>query len=186
MGEYGAVMSDLTIRPAYSMWPQYNRRLRDIIGAMTDEQLAIPQLGHGPNGATEPWPIWAVVGHAACQRVFWLCDFAGELGAETTPFTNATDHCPGDDDLEHVLGADALVEALDASFRIVERCLDTWTLEMLGEELRRPEWDDSWVHTRGSVLQRLFSHDVYHCGELSQTLGVAGLPQIDLWDAAPE
>jgi uncharacterized damage-inducible protein DinB len=177
-------MSTTTIRPAYSMWPQYNRRLRDVVAAMTDEQLALPQLGPGPGSSSERWPLWATVGHTACQRVFWLCDFAGEPGAETTPFTNAAYNCPGDDDVEHVLGPDALVEALDSSFSIVESCLDRWTLDMLDEELRRPEWDDSWVHTRGSVLQRVFSHDVYHCGELSQTLGVAGLPQIDLWDSA--
>jgi hypothetical protein len=74
------------------------------------------------------------------------------------------------------------VEALDSTFRIVERCLDRWTLDMLDEEIRR-EWEgEEWVHTRGSVIQRLFSHDAYHCGELSQTLGIAGLPQIDLWD----
>jgi len=173
------------IRPAYSMWPQYNRRLRDVVAALTDEQLTLQQLGHGP-GSPEPWPIWATVGHTACQRVFWLCDFAGEVGAETTPFTNAAYNCPGDDDLEHVLSADALAEALDSSFRIVENCLDRWTLDSLNEGLRRPEWDDSWVHTRGSVLQRVFSHDVYHCGELSQTLGAAGLPQIDLWDSTSQ
>ena len=32
-----------TIRPAYSMWPQYNRRLRDVVAALTDEQLATQQ-----------------------------------------------------------------------------------------------------------------------------------------------
>jgi len=37
------------------------------------------------------------------------------------------------------------------------------------------------LHTRQSILLRLLSHDAYHAGELSQTLGVAGLPQIDLW-----
>ena len=37
------------------------------------------------------------------------------------------------------------------------------------------------LHTRLSILLRLLSHDAYHAGELSQTLGVAGLPQIDLW-----
>ena len=37
------------------------------------------------------------------------------------------------------------------------------------------------THSRTSVLQRLLSHEAYHCGELSQTLGVAGLRQIDLW-----
>src|SRR6266540_4778445 len=105
-----AGMSNATIRPAYSMWPQYNRRLRDVVAAMTDEQLAMRQLGHGPGRSPERWPIWATVGHAACQRVFWLCDFAGEPGAEATGFTNATYNCPGDDDLDHVLGPGQLAE----------------------------------------------------------------------------
>ena len=168
-------MASLTIRPAYSKWPDYNRRLRDVVGALTDEHLAMqPTPGR--------WPLWATVGHAACQRVFWLCDFAGEAGAETTPFTNAGFDCPGDDDLEHVLSAEALAEALDSTFRIVEGCLDRWTLDMLDEVLRRPEWDETWVHTRGSVLQRVFSHDVYHIAELNEALGSAGLTQVDLWD----
>jgi len=168
-------MSNLNIRPAYAMWAQYNRRLRDVVAALTDEQLAITP-------APDRWPIWATVGHTACQRVFWLCDFAGEPGAETTRFTNAGNNCPGDDDLEHVLSADQLVEALESTFRIVESCLDRWTVDMLDEQLSRPEWDETWVHTRGSVLQRVFSHDVWHCAELSGTFANAGLPQIDLWD----
>lgn len=168
-------MSNVTIRSAFSMWPEYHHRLRDAVAAMTDEQLAIQP-------SPERWPIWATVGHAACQRVFWLCDFAGEPGSETTPFTNAAFDCPGDDDLEHVLGAEALGHALDSTFRIVERCLDRWTLDMLDDELRRPEWDASWVHTRGSVIQRVFSHDVWHTAEVNEALGNAGLPQIDLWD----
>jgi hypothetical protein len=168
-------MSERAIRPAFSSWPAYARKLRDRVAALTDEQLAL-------QATPERWPMWASVGHLACQRVFWLCDFAGEPGAETTRFTNAGYDCPGDDDLEHVLDAGELVEALDSTFRIVERCLDTWTFESLEEVLRRPEWDDSWVHTRGWVIQRVFSHDLYHIAELNETLGRAGLPQIDLWD----
>ena len=34
-------MTEPTIRRAYEMWPQYNRRQREVIGAMTPEQLAI-------------------------------------------------------------------------------------------------------------------------------------------------
>jgi len=168
-------MSTPTIRPAYSMWPQYDRRLRDVVATLTDEQLAI-------RPSPDRWPIWATIGHTACQRVFWLCDFAGEPGAETTRFTDAAHNCPGDDDLENVLNADQLVEALDSTFRIVENCLDRWTFEMLREEIRRPEWDATWVHTRGSVLQRVFSHDVYHAAQLNNVLGEAGLLQIDFWD----
>jgi hypothetical protein len=114
--------------------------------------------------------------------VFWLCDFAGEPGADTTPFTDAGHNCPGDDDLEHVLTPDALVHALDSTFRIVEACLDRWTLDMLDEVVRREDFGEDWVHTRGSVIQRVFSHDVWHTAELNETLGTAGLAQIDLWD----
>ena len=167
-------MSDLTIRPAYSVWPRYNERLRDVVAAMTDEQLAL-------RPTPERWPLWATVGHAACQRVFWLCDFAGEPGAETTRFTNAAYDCPGDDDLEHVLSADTLSEALDATFRIVDGCLDRWSPEMLDEEIRREDFGPDWVHTRGWVIQRVFSHDVSHTTELNEALGRAGLPQVDLW-----
>jgi hypothetical protein len=166
---------NVTIRAAYSNWPEYNRRLRAAVAAMSDAQLAI-------RPSPERWPLWATVGHAACQRVFWLCDFAGEPGAETTPFTNAGNDCPGDDDLEHVLNAGQLTEALGSTFRIVERCLDHWSLDSLAEVIRRPEWDESWVHSRASVIQRVFAHDISHIAELNETFARSGLPQIDLWN----
>ena len=164
-----------TIRPAYSVWPKYNQRLRDAVATLTEEQLAtIP--------SSDRWPMWATIGHLACQRVFWLCDFGGAPGKETTPFTNAAFNCPGDDDLENVLSAGALASALDSTFRIVENCLDEWTVEMLEEVISHPEWDESRVHERGWVVQRVFSHDVYHCAEVNETLSRAGLPMIDLWE----
>ena len=163
------------IRQAYSNWPDYNSKLIAVVAAMSDQQLAI-------RPSPERWPVWATVGHTACQRVFWLCDFAGEPGAETTPFTNAGNDCPGDDDLEHVLSAGQLVEALGSTFRIVEHCLDSWTLDSLAEKLRREDWDETWVHSRGSVLQRVFAHDVSHIAELNEAFGRGALPQIDLWN----
>ncbi len=154
-------MGDEIIRPAYSNWPKYNQRLRDAMATGADDQLAQrPSPGR--------WPMWATVGHIACQRVFWLCDFAGAPGVETTPFTNAANNCPGDDDLENVLDAAQLTSALDSTFRIVEAVLDSWTLEMLDEVIRRPDYGPGWVHSRGSVIQRVFSHDVYHCADLNE------------------
>jgi hypothetical protein len=164
-------MRERTIRSAFPTWPTLNRRFSDVVGAMTDEQLATQP-------SPDRWPLWATVGHTACQRVFWLCDFAGEPGAETTRFTNAGYDCPGDDDIEHVLDAGALVEALDSTFRIVENCLDRWTLDMLDEDIRL----DDRIHPRGWVIQRAFAHDVSHITELNETLGNARLQQIDLWD----
>jgi uncharacterized damage-inducible protein DinB len=166
-------MSTATIRPFYDMWPQYNRRLREVIAGMSIEQLAV-------RPSPDRWPIWATVGHTAGMRVYWLCDVVGEAGAETTPFTDAA-NSGWEDDLDHSRRPDELVIALDSTWRLIEGCLDRWTPDMLGDEFHREYDGRDQVHTRGSILQRIFSHDAYHCGELSQTLGIAGLPQIDLW-----
>ena len=160
-------MHGMTIRPAY-------RHVAHVQPAPPRGRRGDDRRAAGDPASPERWPIWATVGHTACQRVFWLCDFAGEPGAETTPFTNAGYDCPGDDDLEHVLDADELVEALDSTFRIVEGCLDEWTLDMLDEEIRRRGVARTRCTTRGSVIQRVFTHDVYHFAELNETLGKPG------------
>jgi len=167
-------MSTSTIRSAYDMWPQYNRRLREVIGAMSAGQLAI-------RPSADRWPIWATVGHTAGMRVYWLCDVIGEPGAETMQFLGAALTTGLEDDLDHPRSADELVEALDSTWLLIEGCLDRWTLDMLADEFHRDFGGEPQVHSRSSILQRLFSHDSYHCGELSQTLGIHGLPQIDLW-----
>jgi uncharacterized damage-inducible protein DinB len=163
----------VTIRLFYDRWPQYNRRLTEIIGAMSDEQLAI-------RPSPERDPIWATVGHTAGARVYWLCHVLGEPGAESTPFTDPT----GDgweDDLDHPRSAGELVGALDTTWAIIDDVLDRWTPAMLEETFERFYGDQRQVHSRSSILQRLLTHEAYHCGELSQTLGIEGLPQIDLW-----
>ena len=169
-------MTTTTIRPAFHMWPQYNRRLRDRIAAMTDEELAI-------RPAPELLPIWAAIGHTAAMRVYWLCAVVGEPGIETTPFWDGTEAIDWADDLDHPRSGDELAEALDATFAIVEGCLDRWTIDMLTDEIERHYGGTVQVHTRSSILQRLLTHEAWHEGELSQTLGIRGLEQLDLWRA---
>jgi uncharacterized damage-inducible protein DinB len=164
----------MSIRPFYDRWPQYNRRLAEVVGAMTDEQLAIAP-------SPERWPIWATVGHTVSARVYWLCGILGEPGAETTPWPDPINDEGWEDDLEQPRSAAELVAVIGSTWAIVDGCLDRWTPEALGEEVERYYGDQRQVHTRSSILQRLLTHEAYHCGELSQTLGIAGLPQIDLW-----
>lgn len=116
----------------------------------------------------------------AGARVYWLCVFLGEPGAELTPFTNsATDGW--EDDLDHPREAKELVFALESSWAIVGGCLEHWTREMLDAEFRRERDGKTQVLTRQSVLMRLITHDASHVGEISQTLGMHGLKEIDLW-----
>lgn len=167
-------MDQTSIRRFYGSWPRFNVALSEAVGGLSTALLA---LKPGPDG----WPLWATVGHLACQRVFWLCDFAGAPGADTTPFTNAAYDCPGDDDLENVLSAERLVAALDSTYRIVERCLDTWSASALEETIARPDFGPDWVLRRGEVLQRVYNHDVWHAGQVSQTLAANGLPRLEVW-----
>jgi uncharacterized damage-inducible protein DinB len=163
----------MSIRRFYDRWPQYNRRLTEVVGAMTDDQLAI-------RPAPERWPIWATVGHTAAARTYWLCAVLDEPGADMTPWPDPT----GDgweDDLDHPRSAAELVQALDTTFAIIDGCLDRWTPRTLDEVVERPYAGSVQLHSRASILQRILTHEAYHCGELSQTLGILGLPQIDLW-----
>lgn len=165
----------MSIRAAYPTWPRYNRSFRDAVAALTDDQLAFQP-------SADRWPLWATIGHTACQRVSGLCGLAGEPGADATPFPNALYYCPGDEDLENVLNAQQLADALDSTFRIIENCLDRWTFGMLAEELRRQFETEEWVSTRGAVLQRTFTHDVSHITEVNEILTAIGVPPIDLWN----
>lgn len=168
-------MTTQSIRPAFNRWPDFNRRLRDAVAAMTDDQLAL-------RPAPDRWPLWATVGHLACQRVSGICGLLGEPGAESTPFPDALYRCPGDEYLEPTMTAVELADALDSTFAIVERSLDTWTFDDLAEEVRRTFGDEQWARTRGWVLQGSFAHDAWHTAELNESFIRAGLPPIPFWE----
>jgi uncharacterized damage-inducible protein DinB len=165
---------DSTIRHFYDGWDTYNTRIVEVIREMSAEQL-------GVRPAPDRWPIWATVGHTAGARVFWLCGVLGEPGAGSTPFPDPMNELGWEDDLESPRGSDELVFALESTWEVVDRCLGRWTVESLSDRFSRITEAGTRSHTRQSVLMRLLSHDSYHCGEISQTLGIQGLAQIDLW-----
>ena len=162
-----------TIAPFYEGWHLTNDALIRTLAPLSAAQLALPV-------GSATWPVWASAAHLAGTRIFWLCHVFGEPGAETTPFTDPTGF-GWEDDLAHPRSADELVGALTSTWKIVERCLATWTPESLGQEARRPRGTEIQLHTRQSVLMRIITHDAYHCGEISLTLGSNGLGSIDLW-----
>jgi uncharacterized damage-inducible protein DinB len=162
-----------SIRHFYADWSQYRKRLADGVRNLTADQLAISA---GPDHA----PIWALAAHCAGTRTYWLCGVLGEPGAETTPFPNSNGE-GWEDDPDHPRTAAELVWALESTDALIERCLDTWTADMLEVAFERRYGEVRQIHTRRSILLRMLSHDAFHSGEISQLLGVNGLPEIDLW-----
>jgi len=144
---------------------------------------AVPKLGPDELQLTTPagWPIWAIVGHVAGARVYWLCRVFKEPGAETTPWGDPL--ADGwEDRLDLPRRSDELMFALESSWGVVESCLQRWTPEMLDQTFTREIGGKTQVHTRHSVLTRIVMHDSFHCGEISMLLGVRALPSLDPWE----
>jgi uncharacterized damage-inducible protein DinB len=171
----------VTVRAFYADWAGYNRRTIEGIKRLSEADLALPVLATRDGGG-EHWPIWAVVGHTAGVRVFWLCDVFSEPGAEKTPFEGET---PGwEDDLSHPRSAEELVGAFQTTWSIIEGCLARWTPESLGQATRRDEGGRlPEFHTRQSILMRMINHEAYHLGEINLTLGANGREPINPWPA---
>jgi uncharacterized damage-inducible protein DinB len=166
-------MQTSSVAPFFEGWHLVNESLIAALAPLSAEQLALPV-------GSPTWPIWASASHLAGTRVYWLCHVFKEPGAETTPFTDPTG-LGWEDDLTHPRSADELVNALTSSWRLVERCLATWTPETMDQEARRTRGSVVQVHTRQSVLIRMITHDAFHSGEISLVLGSHGLGAIDPW-----
>jgi uncharacterized damage-inducible protein DinB len=148
------------------------------VAGCTSERLA---LRAGPDHA----PIWALAAHVASARVYWLCGVFAEPGAEATPFTEPLNGSGWEDDQSHPRTGEELAWALDSSFEVVRAVLGRWTVDELSLTAERRIGDIVQTHTRASVLNRLFSHDAFHAGDISQLLGTHDAGEIDLWRRMP-
>jgi uncharacterized damage-inducible protein DinB len=62
----------------------------------------------------------------------------------------------------------------------VRAALDQWTPEDLQKEFTRPWRGQDITLTRQWIVWHLIEHDLHHGGELSYTLGMNGIPGIEI------
>ena len=166
----------MTVAAFYANWARYNRLVAEALRVMAPDELALSAPG------TDHWPIWAIAGHTAGARVYWLCHVLGEPGAATTPFTDPSGF-GWEDDLATTRSGAELAGAYDSTWAIVAGCLDRWTPAMLDEPRPREGARGVEYHTRQSILLRMITHEAYHAGEIALIQGIHGRTQIDLWPA---
>lgn len=153
-----------TLASVHKGWDEYQRMLVAIIAPLSTEQLAL-RVAPAQN------PAWLLAAHISGARVRWLQGRLGEGDPSLAAFSS------WDDDDAPPRGAAALVEGLQASWRIIEDCLNRWTPAMLTEPVAtRPGSEQS----RRWVIWHILEHDIHHGGELCLTLGSGGVAIPDM------
>jgi uncharacterized damage-inducible protein DinB len=167
----------MSVDSLYEGWRRVQDRLVERLPRMSDEELSL-------RGGSDGWPVWALIAHFAGTRAYWLCTVCGEPGVETTPFPNpAIDGW--EDHLDQPRGSAELLDAIESTGAIVDRCMREWNLDMLPVAFSRVRNGEVQRHTRASVLTRIISHDFFHVGEVSVLLGSHGWPSLDPWESPP-
>ena len=197
------MMTDATgsLLPFYAGWRTYNQRLVAAIAPLTPEQLAL---------RTTPahWTIGMYVTHIVANRAWWFHTRMGEGGDEITPLELwALGVAEADVDPGHT--AAVLVAGLESTWEMIEAALtrltpaDLWTTFPPLTEAERDHhaclvepdlqpYAQMWLEasrqdgppppprSRQWIIWGVLEHDIHHGSEISTTLGVHGLPVLDL------
>lgn len=190
-----------SLLPFYAGWGTYNQRLVAAIAPLTSEQLAL---------RTTPahWSIGMYATHIVANRAWWFHTRMGEGSDDLTPLELwALGVAEADVDPGH--SAAVLVAGLEKTWQMIEEALARLTPADL-EDVFPPLTEAERVHhaalvepdlqpyaqmwldasrqagdpapprSRQWIIWGVLEHDIHHGSEISTTLGVHGLPVVDL------
>jgi uncharacterized damage-inducible protein DinB len=191
----------LSLLPFYAGWGVYNQRLVAAIAPLSGEQLAL-------RTTPQHWSIGMYVTHIVANRAWWFHARMGEGGDDLTPLELwALGVCEADVDPLHP--AAELVAGLEKTWQMIEQALARLTPADLFEDIppldqaervRHAQqvepalqpFAQMWVAaaaqsgavrpamSRQQVIWGVLEHDIHHGSEVSTTLGVYGLPVVEL------
>jgi uncharacterized damage-inducible protein DinB len=155
----------------HSGWAQHNELLVGAIGRLDAEQLSL-------RAAPDLWSVRTLANHIVSARAWWFHAWMGE-GDEAFAAMSDYDEDEGSETRE----AAEIVSALRHSWSCVAACLDRWTEADLDARFQRPEPNEAgerpW-RNRQFIVWHVAEHDLHHGGEISLTLGMHGVPALDL------
>ena len=192
-----------SLLPFYAGWGRYQQRLVAAIAPLTVEQLAL-------RTTARHWSIGMYMTHIVANRAWWFHARMGEGGDEVAPYDLwALDVCEADVDPGHT--AAELVAGLETTWQMIEATLARLTPADLARKVPPLSQDDRvrhanlvepalqpyaqmWVKAMlrdgtvrpavsvESIIWGILEHDIHHGSEISTTLGIHGLPVVELDD----
>ena len=156
-----------TLAVFYKGWHGYQMLLTKAIAPLTSDQLAL-------SAAPGLRSISTIVRHIIGARARWF-HYMMEVGDQEFANLGQWDR-PGAPERE----ATELVSGLEASWRVMQNALASWTPTDMQQSYKNDPGDEPEIFTRQWVIWHLIEHDLHHGGEVSLTLGMHGLTAPDL------
>ena len=157
----------------YRGWDLYQQQLVTIVAPLTAEQL---DLRAGP----ELRSVGEKLAHVIAVRARWLLLDLNEGAGEMEPYLGWDGWSEdGVRKQQPARSADELVNGLETTWSVLQRCLARWTTGDLNDVFP-PAHPGEESFTRQYVIWHLIEHDVHHGGEASIVLGAHGIPALNL------
>jgi uncharacterized damage-inducible protein DinB len=177
-------MAASSLMSVYEGWDSHQLALVRTVAPLTAEQLAWrPTPQHGSVGE--------LIGHLALARLFWFHKMgapgSAELARQVAPWAGERIDTEDpaalqrwSDALEALeiaisQGRDELGGWLEATWRMIETTLTTWTVADLAQTYRHLRRGQMQAISRQWTIWRVMSHDLHHGGQLALLLGLQGI-----------
>ena len=149
----------------------HQRRLVKMIAPLDQAQLDLAAAPH-------LWSVRTLACHIVSARAWWMHSWMGEGSPEFGAMTDWDE-----DEALATRPAAEIVMGLEESFAVIKSGLERWSPAELTEEFIRPRSNEAGERPQRSrqwIIWHLIEHDVHHGGEISFSLGMYGVPGLDL------
>jgi len=155
----------------YRGWKLYQGQLIAALAPLDQAQLDLQAAPH-------LWSVRMLACHVIAARSWWFFSWMGEGSPEFGEMTKWDE-----DEALATRPASEIIRGLEESWAVIKAGLDRWTPEDLRQEFMRPVPNAEGkrpIRTRQYIVWHLVEHDLHHGGEISFSLGMHGLPGVDL------
>jgi uncharacterized damage-inducible protein DinB len=156
----------LALAVVYAGWEDDQQRLVNIIGSLTQEQLALRAAPHLRT-------VSALASHIVAARArmsHWILRQGYEDLDELAYWDGADQPAP-----LVIRAAAELADGLETTWRVISESLHQWTVADLADVIEWNYLGQISVFTRRQVIWNLVRHDYHHGGEITLTLGLHGI-----------
>ncbi len=151
----------------YEGWHTYQRALLKALRPLESQQLALRAAPHLRS-------VGEIARHMIGARARWFHALLNEGGAEFA----ALGTWDRSDAPER--SAAELVGGLETTWQGMQDAIKRWSPEEWQQTYEGEDASEPELFTRHWVIWHLLEHDLHHGGEISLTLGMYGVPAVDL------